>query len=94
MINHALAAGYVQEESRHTVKFPSVEAAKLFVDLCQGIDYYQTMDISEKNMYSPEEALEKGWEINGSYRYTYVPKLVKKAGKIVGCDVTIIDIGQ
>lgn len=92
--NPAVQGGYVDhnEVSTKVVNMPSPEAAKLFVDLCKGIDWWNAKDASEKNCLDDEKILDM--EIDGSYRYEYHPKLVKKTGKVVGCNVHCIDIGE
>lgn len=36
-----VAEGYVDIKNKHEVEFQSPEAAKLFIDLCSGVDEYR-----------------------------------------------------
>lgn len=82
--------GYVEIQSEKTIEFPSVESAKLFKDLCEGIDWYNALDQSQKNNIDPYNDL----TVTSSYRYDYIPKLKRKNGKIIGCSITITDVGE
>ena len=88
----AVEEGYISQESvkySKPVKFPSPESAKLFVDICEAVDWWNDLDQTEKDNIDLDKV-----DIGKSYRYSYHPKLVKKAGKVVGCDIVISDIGE
>jgi hypothetical protein len=88
----AVEEGYINQECvkySDPIKFPSPQAAKLFVDICESIDWWNSLDQTEKDNIDLNKV-----SISKSYRYSYHPKLVKKVGKVVGCDIVISDIGE
>jgi hypothetical protein len=88
----AVEEGYISQEDvsySNPIKFPSPESAKLFVDMCESIDWWNDLDQTEKDNIDLNKV-----DIGKSYRYSYHPKLVKKSGKVVGCDIVISDIGE
>jgi hypothetical protein len=88
----AVEEGYISQESvkySKPIKFQSPQSAKLFVDMCEAVDWWNDLDQTEKDNIDLNKV-----DIGKSYRYSYHPKLVKKAGKVVGCDIVISDIGE
>jgi len=84
--------GYIKADAvkySKPIHFESVVAAKLFIDLCEGIDWWRSLDQTEKDWFDPDETV-----VGSSYRYSYHPKIIKKGSAVKGCDVVIADIGE
>lgn len=93
MIN-AVEEGYIKHEDviwSTPRTFSSPESAALYKWFCESVDWYRDMEYGERMSVEVEQV---GAEDMKSYRYDYHPKLLKKAGKIVGCSVQTSDIGE